>query len=72
MTCPSKIMDFSTPHHRRSRLPFDQLREHPGAVPEEIPVLLERLTDVPDLAIRGVRHARWWPARIGSRIRQHP
>jgi hypothetical protein len=66
MTCPSTVMDFSAlrgpsgrpclpTRHRRFRLPFDQLREHPGAVPEEIRGLLERLTEVPDLAIRGVR-----------------
>ncbi|MDO0933775.1 ISAs1 family transposase [Streptomyces sp. DG2A-72] len=37
---------------------FDQLREHPGAVPEEIPDLLERLAEVPDPRDpRGVRHA---------------
>ena len=37
---------------------FDQLREHPGAVPEEIPGLLERLAEVPDPRDpRGVRHA---------------
>ncbi|WP_258382396.1 ISAs1 family transposase [Streptomyces sp. NTH33] len=34
---------------------FDQLSEQPGAVPEEIPGLLERLAEVPDP--RGVRHA---------------
>ncbi|MFE7778731.1 transposase family protein [Streptomyces sp. NPDC057445] len=38
--------------------PFDQLREHPGALPEEIPGLLERLAEVPDPRDpRGVRHA---------------
>jgi hypothetical protein len=37
---------------------FDHLREHPGAVPEEIPGLLERLAEVPDPRDpRGVRHA---------------
>ncbi len=37
---------------------FDQLREHPGAVPKEIPGLLERLAEVPDPRDpRGVRHA---------------
>ena len=37
---------------------FDQLREHPEAVPEEIPGLLERLAEVPDPRDpRGVRHA---------------
>jgi hypothetical protein len=37
---------------------FDQLREHPGAVPGEIPGLLERLAEVPDpRGPRGVRHA---------------
>ena len=37
---------------------LDQLREHPGAVPEEIPGLLERLAEVPDPRDpRGVRHA---------------
>ena len=37
---------------------FDQLREHPGAVPEEIPGLLERLAEVPDPRDpRGERHA---------------
>lgn len=37
---------------------FDQLREHPGAVPEEIPGLLERLAEMPDPHDpRGVRHA---------------
>ncbi|WP_406730625.1 transposase family protein [Streptomyces sp. NBC_01794] len=36
---------------------FDQFREHPGAVPEEIPGLLERLAEVPDPRDpRGVRH----------------
>ncbi|WP_376700098.1 transposase family protein [Streptomyces netropsis] len=36
----------------------DQLREHPGAVPEEIPGLPERLPEVPDPRDpRGVRHA---------------
>lgn len=39
-------------HHRRSHLPLDELRERPWAVPEEIPGLLERLAEVPDLAIR--------------------
>ncbi|WP_327425930.1 transposase family protein [Streptomyces sp. NBC_01236] len=39
-------------------LAFDQLREHPGAVPQEIPGLLERLAEVPDPRDpRGVRHA---------------
>ncbi|WP_223281452.1 transposase family protein [Streptomyces antnestii] len=39
-------------------LAFDQLREHPGAVPEEIPGLRERLAEVPDPRDpRGVRHA---------------
>ena len=39
-------------------LAFDQLREHPGAVPGEIPALLERLAEVPDPRDpRGVRHA---------------
>ena len=38
-------------------LAFDQLREHPGAVPGEIPGLLERLAEVPDPRDpRGVRH----------------
>ncbi|QJT06325.1 ISAs1 family transposase [Streptomyces asoensis] len=37
---------------------FDQLREHPEAVPEEIPDLLARLAQVPDPRDpRGVRHA---------------
>jgi hypothetical protein len=37
---------------------FDQLREHPGAVPDEIPGLLERLAEVPaPRDPRGVRHA---------------
>jgi len=37
---------------------FDQLGEHPGAVSEEIPGLLERLAEVPDPRDpRGVRHA---------------
>ena len=37
---------------------FDQLREHPRAVPEEIPGLLERLAEVPNLRDpRSVRHA---------------
>ena len=37
---------------------FDQLREHPEAVPEEIQGLLERLAEVPDPRDpRGVRHA---------------
>ncbi|WP_372412148.1 ISAs1 family transposase [Streptomyces luteireticuli] len=37
---------------------FDQLRRHPRAVPEEIPGLLERLSEVPDPRDpRGVRHA---------------
>ncbi|MGW0779109.1 ISAs1 family transposase [Streptomyces sp. NPDC002835] len=37
---------------------FDQLCEHPEAVPEEIPGLLERLAEVPDPRDpRGVRHA---------------
>ncbi|MEW2159495.1 transposase family protein [Streptomyces sp. NPDC007189] len=37
---------------------FDQLREHPDAVPEEIPGLLERLAEVPaPRDPRGVRHA---------------
>ncbi|MFF3660296.1 transposase family protein [Streptomyces olivochromogenes] len=39
-------------------LAFDQLREHPGAVPGEIPGLLERLAEVPDPRDpRGVRRA---------------
>ncbi|MEU9288646.1 transposase family protein [Streptomyces sp. NPDC048275] len=39
-------------------LAFDQLREHPGAVPGEIPGLLECLAEVPDPRDpRGVRHA---------------
>ncbi|MFD7607225.1 hypothetical protein ACFXMT_20485 [Streptomyces mirabilis] len=39
-------------------LGFDRLREHPGAVPGEIPGLLERLTEVPGPRDpRGVRHA---------------
>ena len=39
-------------------LAFDQLREHPGAVPGEISGLLERLAEVPDPRDpRGVRHA---------------
>ncbi|MEU1029674.1 transposase family protein [Streptomyces mirabilis] len=38
-------------------LAFDQLREHPGAVPGEIPGPLERLAEVPDPRDpRGVRH----------------
>lgn len=37
---------------------LDQPREHPGAVPQEILGLLERLTTVPDPRDpRGVRHA---------------
>ncbi|WP_306459791.1 transposase family protein [Streptomyces sp. Ag109_G2-15] len=44
-------------HHRRSRPAFGQLREHPGAVPEEIPGLLQRLAEVADPRDpRGVRH----------------
>ncbi|MFB7438257.1 transposase family protein [Streptomyces mirabilis] len=39
-------------------LAFDRLREHPGAVPGEIPGLLERLAEVPGPRDpRGVRHA---------------
>ncbi|MFI9306635.1 transposase family protein [Streptomyces triculaminicus] len=39
-------------------LAFDQLRERPGAVPGEIPGLLERLAEVSDPRDpRGVRHA---------------
>ncbi|MEU1371093.1 transposase family protein [Streptomyces sp. NPDC005803] len=39
-------------------LAFDQLREGPGAVPGEIPGLLERLAEAPDPRDRrGVRHA---------------
>lgn len=39
-------------------LAFDQLREHPGAVPEKIPGLLERPAEVPDPRDpRGVRPA---------------
>ncbi|MFD7486926.1 transposase family protein [Streptomyces mirabilis] len=39
-------------------LAFDRLREHPGAVPGEIPGLLERLTEVPGPRDpRGVRNA---------------
>ncbi|MFD9509481.1 transposase family protein [Streptomyces mirabilis] len=37
---------------------FDRLREHPGAVPGEIPGLLERLAEAPGPRDpRGVRHA---------------
>ena len=37
---------------------IDQLREHPGALPEETPGLLERLAEVPDPRDPcGVRHA---------------
>ncbi|WSJ99988.1 ISAs1 family transposase [Streptomyces sp. NBC_01320] len=37
---------------------LDQLREHPEAAPEEVPGLLDRLTQVPDPRDpRGVRHA---------------
>ncbi|MEU2358193.1 transposase family protein [Streptomyces misionensis] len=35
-------------------LAFDRLRQHPGAVPKEIPGLLERLAEVPD-----PRDPRW-------------
>lgn len=38
---------------------FDQLREHPGAVPEEIPGLLERLAECPSLAIRAAYGPLW-------------
>ena len=39
-------------------LAFDQLREHPGAVPREVPGLLERLAEVPGPRDpRGVQHA---------------
>jgi hypothetical protein len=39
-------------------LALDQLRGHPGAVPGEIPGLLERLAEVPGPRDpRGVRHA---------------
>lgn len=69
MTCPSKIEEFSTPRdpsgrpclptrHRRSRLPLTNSASIPGAVPEEIPGLLERLARVPGPRDqRGVRHA---------------
>ncbi|WP_282190333.1 transposase family protein [Streptomyces mirabilis] len=41
-----------------AKSPSDQLRERPGAVPGEIPGLLERLAEVPDPRDpRGVRHA---------------
>jgi hypothetical protein len=37
---------------------LDQLREYPGAIPEEVPGLLERLAEVPDPRDpRGIRHA---------------
>ncbi|MGW3152496.1 hypothetical protein ACWDG1_49705 [Streptomyces sp. NPDC001177] len=38
---------------------FDQLRAHPGAAPEEIPGLLERLTGVPDHEIRAAYGTTW-------------
>ncbi|MEU9287938.1 hypothetical protein AB0D57_25355 [Streptomyces sp. NPDC048275] len=50
----------TVPAYASSPIPpaFDQLREHPEAVPEEIPGLLERLAEVPGPRDpRGVRHA---------------
>jgi hypothetical protein len=45
-------------------LAFDQLREHPGAVPGEIPGLLERLAEVPGpRGPRGVRPDPLFPKR---------
>ncbi|MGW4135200.1 transposase family protein [Streptomyces mirabilis] len=50
----NRVCDASSP----IPLAFDRLREHPGAVPGEIPGLLERLAEVPGPRDpRGVRHA---------------
>ncbi|MER5664617.1 transposase family protein [Streptomyces mirabilis] len=50
----NRACDASSPIPRA----FGRLREHPGAVPGEIPGLLERLAEVPDPRDpRGVRHA---------------
>ncbi|MFG2638952.1 transposase family protein [Streptomyces sp. NPDC048362] len=62
-------MEFSTPREfewktvpaeESSPIPpaLDQLREHPRLAPEEVPDLLERLSEIADPRDpRGVRHA---------------